>query len=56
MTAQEYLTEPILWGGLPSTRAEIIRTLQKQGTPQRCVDYHLIGLDQSRERNKEAQP
>ena len=53
MTASEYLSEPVLWGGLPSTRGEIIRALRAEGVPERCIDMYLIGLDQARERNKE---
>jgi len=45
MTLREYLTEPVIYGGAPSTRAEIIRDMQEQGIPQKCIDRYLQGLD-----------
>lgn len=40
-----YLTEPVLYGGLPSTRAEIIRDLEAQGCTRIGIDRYLQGLD-----------
>ena len=45
--ATQYLTEVVSYGGLPATRAEVIRDLRERcGATDKQIDYYLIGLDQ----------
>ena len=42
---QRYLHEPIIVGGLPTTRGAFIREMTEAGHPRRCIDIYLMGLD-----------
>lgn len=44
---EQYLNEPVLIGGMPTTRGEFIQEQQAEGVPQRYIDYYLMGFDRN---------
>lgn len=40
-----YLNEPMEYGGVMSTRGQIIRDLQRRGVDAACIDRYLQGAD-----------
>jgi hypothetical protein len=55
MTVNSYFTEPIIWGGLPATRGEVINSMQQDGFTRQEIDWYLAGLDSGIERRKRLQ-
>ena len=45
MTASEYLSERVLYGGLWTTRSEMIRHLRSVLPSEKCVGMYLMGFD-----------
>jgi hypothetical protein len=42
---KDFLDEPVLYGGVPTPRGEVIAHLKECGYDQRCVDRYLQGLE-----------
>jgi len=38
----QYMTESVTWGGLPTTRIEMIRTMQSWGYTEREIDWAMF--------------
>ena len=52
-STDRYFNEPVSYGGLPSTRAEIIRDLRERcGSTDAEIQAYLMGLDQRLERGR----
>ncbi len=43
-----YVNEIFSYGGIPTTRADIIRDLQDRGFTQRQIDYYQMGMELSK--------
>lgn len=44
----DYMNEIFSYGGIPTTRADIIRDMQNRGFTQRQIDYYQMGMELSR--------
>lgn len=44
MTAREYLSTIIDYGGEPRTIGSVISELQSEGVPERCIEAYLVGV------------
>jgi len=44
-TVKDYYSEPMIIGGLPTTRGEFIREMQAGGHDQRRIDMFLFGYE-----------
>ena len=43
-----YMNEIFSYGGIPTTRADIIRDMQDRGFTQRQIDYYQMGMELSK--------
>lgn len=50
MTVDDYLNEPMIVGGEPTTRGQFILDMQRDGHTQRAIDAYLMGYDLMHER------
>jgi len=49
MTAQEYLEQPVIYGGLPATVGEVIQDLEARGLSDKEIGLYLFGLLRNKE-------